>query len=169
MSLRLVILLAATPFPAFASQSVELKWQPSPSPDITGYDVYYGGSPSECTNEISAGDVTNLTVSGLADATTYYFEARAVNSLGLESGFSVETNYAIPTAAAILGEPLLSSNGVSIAVSGIPDYPYVVEASTDLVSWVTLGTNAPPFLFTDTNALQYPKRFYRAVYYQGGN
>jgi hypothetical protein len=48
-------------------------------------------------------------------------------------------------------------------VSGTAGYPYAVEASTNMVNWVILGTNNAPFIFVDTNASQFSHRFYRAV------
>lgn len=43
-----------------------------------------------------------------------------------------------------------------------PPFPIIVQASTNLVSWVNISTNTPPFIYTDTVS-QYPCRFYRAV------
>jgi Fibronectin type III domain len=163
-SLWAAILMAVIALPVIASQRVELEWNPSVSPDVVGYNIYYGGASDNYTNEVSVGSFTNLTVSGLADGATYYFSVKAVNGSGLESSYSVQTAYAVPTAAANLGRPLFSSNGVSIPVTGVPGYLYIVEASTDLVNWVELETNVTPLMFTDTNAWRYPKRFYRAVY-----
>jgi hypothetical protein len=159
------VLILFITFPTFASQNAELEWNPSVSPDVVGYDVYYGGSSGGYTNEVSVGDMTNLTVSGLSDGTSYYFAVRAINIFGLESDYSAQTAYAVPTAAAILGAPIFSSNGTSIPVSGIPGYLYVIEASTNMVNWVALQTNVTPLLFTDTNKWRYPERFYRAVYF----
>lgn len=157
-------LLLATTLTTFANQSVRLIWSPSPSPDIVGYDIYYGQASDDYTNEVSTGDVTNLTVSGLSDGTTYFFAARAVNGSGLESELSLQTSYTVPTAAARLGRPVFSSNGLSVAVTGVPGYLYAIQASTDLVNWISLQTNVSPLLFTDTNEGRYKRRFYRAVY-----
>ena len=158
--------VAATPR-AFANQSVELVWTPSSSPDVVGYNIYYGQANAEYTNEISVGNLTNLTVSGLSGGTTYYFAARALNSSGAESGFSLQTSYLVPVtvAAAIAGRPVFSSNGVSITITGQAGTTYVVQGSTNLVNWVSLDTNISPLLYTDTNASRYRRRFYRAVYF----
>jgi RHS repeat-associated protein len=71
------------------------------------------------------------------------------------------------------GEPLpltvtaagFNTNGqFQMMVSGGPDYSFVVQASADLSagSWVSIATNAIPFVFTDSANL--PRRFYRALY-----
>jgi hypothetical protein len=46
---------------------------------------------------------------------------------------------------------------------GVAGCNFVIQASTDLITWVNLQTNTSPFTFVDTNAWQYPRRFYRAV------
>ena len=59
------------------------------------------------------------------------------------------------------------SNGqITFNVSGVTNIPlqYVVQASTDLVNWVSLQTNTSPFVFVDTNASQFSQRFYRTYY-----
>ena len=108
--------------PTFASQSVELSWTPSSSPDVVGYDIYYGGASDNYTNEISAGKLTSLKVSGLADGTTYFFAAKAVNRSGIESGYSFQVSYSVPAVAAVWGTPVFTSNGVSIPLMGVPGY-----------------------------------------------
>jgi hypothetical protein len=54
--------------------------------------------------------------------------------------------------------------GARFTVSGVPGLQYIVQASTNLVNWVTLGTNTPPFEFFDPSSANLPKCFYRAVY-----
>jgi hypothetical protein len=51
----------------------------------------------------------------------------------------------------------------SLTCQGIPGCVFVIQASTNLSTWVNLQTNCSPFTFTDTNAAQYPRRFYRAA------
>jgi hypothetical protein len=160
-----LFLMAAIGMPACALQSVTLVWGPSTSGSVAGYNIYYGGANGNYTNMIPVGNVTNVTVKGLLDGTTYYFAAKAVNASGTESGFSNQTSYAVPTAAASLNAVIHQNAGFAFAVSGVAGYTYVVEASTDMVNWVPLETNTAPFSFSDPNTGRFNHRFYRSVYF----
>jgi hypothetical protein len=50
----------------------------------------------------------------------------------------------------------------TLTVSG-SSYRTVVQVSTNLVDWVGISTNTPPFSFTDSPAAAFPYLFYRAV------
>lgn len=146
------------------TSSVTIAWNRSMSPDVVGYIIYYGGASGIYTNEISAGNVTNMTISGLQDGSSYYFAARTVNSSGLESGFSTETLYTVSAVAALLQPAFSSSGKFSITVSGVSGYNYVIQASTNLTQWVPVQTNSAPFSFVDSKTRKFNQRFYRAVY-----
>jgi fibronectin type 3 domain-containing protein len=95
LSLLLVLL---TSFTAIATPST-LTWDPSPSSGVVGYKVYYrintsnfnlpfsGTSLTEGTSPIFTSN-TSLTLNIPEDGNIYYFTATAINSTGLESGFS---------------------------------------------------------------------------------
>jgi hypothetical protein len=51
----------------------------------------------------------------------------------------------------------------SIGGPGVPGCNFILQASTNLINWVNLATNPSPFAVVDTDAGQYPRRFYRAV------
>jgi hypothetical protein len=69
-----------------------------------------------------------------------------------------------PPAGAVLNVlPSSPGNPFRCSVTGLPGYNYAVQASPDLINWMTLVTNASPFVFVDTNAAL-SQRFYRAVY-----
>jgi len=58
--------------------------------------------------------------------------------------------------------PTLSGTGqISFDVNGITNCQYVVQASTDLVDWASIGTNISPFTFMDSDAGRFSQRFYR--------
>ena len=90
---------------AFATGSVTLAWNASTNPIVAGYNVYYGGASGTYTNEISAGNATNATISGLVEGTTYYFAATTYTSSGVESPFSSEVSYQVPLNAPIMNQP----------------------------------------------------------------
>jgi hypothetical protein len=57
---------------------------------------------------------------------------------------------------------VLTTNGTfQLTITSQPGQTNVVQASTNLVNWVSIRTNVGPFIFTDTNATNYPYRFYR--------
>jgi len=61
----------------------------------------------------------------------------------------------------------VSTNGqFQFDISGVTGLNYSVQASTNLVDWVPLGTNVSPFTFLDTNAAHFPQRFYRSGFVQ---
>jgi hypothetical protein len=148
--------------------SVTLAWTPSSSPNIAGYDIYYGTSSSNYTSSISVSNVTEVTILGLTSGTTYYFAAKTYSSSGSLSAFSPQISYMAGTTSAIpaaITLQLASPPGqFSFSVSGTSGFEYAVEASTNLVNWVVLGTNTAPFIFVDPNAGQFKHRFYRAIY-----
>ena len=59
------------------------------------------------------------------------------------------------------------SNGTfEVQLSGAANQKYILEASDDLKSWVSVATNAPassPFYMADPQATNYPYRFYRVM------
>ncbi|HEY1787170.1 MAG TPA: Ig-like domain-containing protein, partial [Verrucomicrobiae bacterium] len=100
---------------AQTTESVTLNWSASSSPNIVGYDIYYGGASGNYTNMISVGNVTTLTIPGLLVGVTYYFAATTVNSSGLQSGYSSQTSYT-PPPISTTNSPLVSITNV---VSGM--------------------------------------------------
>jgi len=74
-------------------QSATLAWDPSPGTDvITNYNLYYGAASATYTNKVAAGTNTTASISNLVDGTTYFFAATAVDTNGLESGYSTEVS-----------------------------------------------------------------------------
>ena len=147
--------------------SATLSWNASPSQNIAGYRIYYGRSSGNYDTFVPVSNVTNVNVRGLTSGLTYYFAATAVDSSGNQSAFSPEISGVVGTtisAAAILTSALATKAGqFGFAISGQSGSQYAIQASTDLVNWVTLQTNVSPFNFVDSNASQFSRRFYRTV------
>jgi len=90
--------LVATTLPVLGVQSVTLSWNPVTSANVAGYNVYDGSASGNYTNVTSVGNVTNATISGLTEGVTYYFAITTLSASGLESAYSSEISYTVPTA-----------------------------------------------------------------------
>ena len=131
------------------AQSVTLAWDASPDPSVTGYYLSYGGVTGVYTNTISAGASTSATVTGLVDGSTYYFAATSCDSMGIESAYSTEVVYTVPTSVtnAVLEIQIVNTNGIPdsviITASGTIPTLWSLQSSADLASWTTIkqGTN----------------------------
>jgi len=83
-------------FPALAG-NVTLSWNASTDPTVAGYNIYFWISGSVSTNQISVGDATGATISNLVAGATYSFAATTYNSSGVQSPFSTEVSFTVPT------------------------------------------------------------------------
>ena len=61
-------------------------------------------------------------------------------------------------------QPIAPVNGMfTLAVEGSAGLTYVIQASSDLIQWESVQTNQAPFTYTDEQAGQFTRRFYRTV------
>jgi hypothetical protein len=157
-------LLLSGVFSVCVAQSVMVEWNPSPTTNVVGYDIYFGILNGIYTNELQVGKTTNLVIPGLLNGIKYYFAATAVNSSGIQSSLSGQTSYTVPVAAAELGSPNYSNSKLSFTVTGTAGYNYAIQTSSNLLNWTSLQTNTSPWTFTDTNTKSFHQRFYRAIY-----
>ena len=79
-----------------ASQSVNLAWDPNSEPDLAGYRVYFGTGSDNYTQTMEV-ETPSATVPDLTEGVVYYFAVTAYNTEGVESGYSNEVSYAVPT------------------------------------------------------------------------
>jgi uncharacterized delta-60 repeat protein len=103
-----------------------------------------------------------LTGLALPRSTTFRARGFAVGGNYNSSSWFVET---ISGPGFAISDPLLSASGqFQFSASGRPGGVFVVEASPDLLTWVPLQTNtlgAGPLPFTDFQATNFTRRFYR--------
>ena len=153
--------------------SVTLGWNPSPSSGVAGYFIYYGTSSSNLTNSwavpVQGSGTTNVTINGLTSGQTYYFAAASFDSNYNQSTLSSAISLTAGAVAQATGGVLNALTGLPVgqfgfAFSGSSGAKYIVQASTDLIHWAALQTNSGSFNFVDSNAAQFPRRFYRTVY-----
>ena len=145
--------------------SVSLKWNPSSDTNVTSYNIYYGTVSGDYANEVTLGNVSGATISNLTYGVTYYFAATAVDSAGVESGFSNEAMFIIPgiltlSAGANPGDPMVIKFPVA------PGHWYEVQASVDLQSWSTIWqtgveSSNTTVQFSDPAIGSFPSRFFR--------
>jgi hypothetical protein len=153
-----------------AGQSVILNWQSSPDTNAAGYNIYYGTTSHRYTNTVNVGNVTSMTIDGLAEGTTYYFAATTYDAQNQESSFSNEATYDVPAAAItnVLATVQIRSAPAGqflLTITGPVNQSYDIEATEDFSIWTVIGTviiGADGSLdFADTNAASFQQRFYR--------
>jgi fibronectin type 3 domain-containing protein len=147
--------------PAQASQSVTLSWDLTGDKNIVGYKIYFGTSSQEYYDSVTVNSTNKATITGLDAGTTYYFAATSFNAAGMESPLSAEAAYTVPIPTTTLSAATKTAGQFSFNVSDTAGRVYVVQASTDLVNWVSVETNTAPFVFVDTAAASFKQRFYR--------
>ena len=80
-----------------STSQVTLAWNPGQATGVVAYNVYSGPASQVYTNMISVPGATNATITGLNPGATYFFSVTAVDIEGLESQFSNETSFTVPT------------------------------------------------------------------------
>jgi len=108
-SIVFVIFFLASPSLSYSAE-VTLAWDANTESDLAGYKVYYktgsSGEPYDGTEidqgdsginilleNLSTPDNPSFSLTGLQDSEFYYFVVTAVNSSGIESGYSTEVLY----------------------------------------------------------------------------
>lgn len=78
---------------------VTLAWDASTDPAVNAYSVYWGVGTRNYTNHVDVPGRTNtsVTISNILLGVTYYFAATCMATNGLESDFSVEVSYFVPS------------------------------------------------------------------------
>jgi hypothetical protein len=87
------LLILACSAPAIAAD-VTLTWDPNGESNLAGYKLYYGNASGVYGTPITLGIQTTYTITSLPPG-TYFFALKALNTLGLESGFSNEVSTTI--------------------------------------------------------------------------
>lgn len=58
---------------------------------------------------------------------------------------------------------LSSGKGLQLSITNDPGATIIIQASTNLVNWVSVSTNVAPFTVTNFDSTNFQERFYRAV------
>jgi len=92
------------------SNSIELSWNPSPTPTVQGYRIYYGTEISNLDQSIEVIGETTATISGLTVGQEYYFAVVAYNSEGQSA--QADTLFSATPTQSITLIPLNDANTV---------------------------------------------------------
>ena len=109
--------------------SATLEWTPSDDDSVVGYRIHWGIKSGTYTNSASVGNVTNATIRGLLEGTTYYFAATAHDADGVSSVFSNEATSSIPFR---VYSGIAAMNFYGVGRSGATN---VLEWSTNTINW----------------------------------
>ncbi len=172
--LTLALGFAASEVRLWGDQSVSLAWDASPTIDVVGYAVHYGGASRAYTNSLDVGDTTTSTVRGLEDGAIYYFAVTAYDSIGLHSEPSNEIRYQVPIPVPNpdAGVQLIMGSQAGVAAQirfqASPNANYELQATEDLQSWSTIWNSAPVptdqwLEIQDSDTTASGNRFYRLV------
>jgi hypothetical protein len=122
------------------SYSIDITWDASTDPTVTGYNVYQGGASRAYTNIVPVGlssqpmlEFSNIQIGG-----TYFFAVTSTGS-GLESAYSSEVSAQIPP-------PNFVVVGVQVQVTDNPSQPGPWKVYADLPV-ITLTNPVNPAYF----------------------
>lgn len=120
------------------------------------YQWYFGQ-----TNLLAGADTATLSLTNVQAAQAGDYSVLVNNVAGSVTSTAATLTVLVPSG--ILIAPSYSAGGVfQFNLAGAAGSNYVIEASTNLTDWIPLETNTSPFTFTDTNAVNFLLRFYRA-------
>lgn len=160
MKYYLLIFLLIVQF--LSAGEISLAWDNSP--DIKLNIVYYGTSSLYYTSHIFTRTNNQITISNLDSNIKYYFSVTSVNTNFIESTLSNEVSeypYSLTAKCEIS-----SNRHMNISFFGLSNHVYIIEASTNLLTWSNIYTTASQsnrqlINFTDTDMVKYQCRFYR--------
>ena|GEM_PF-2918274 len=169
--------------------AVSLSWNANTEAHLGGYRVLYGLASGDYTESVDVGNVTSVTLGGLAPQQIYYSVLVAYGMDGGESPpsdeisftpasaqplFTVET-MAAPSvddpslkasAATITDWSPLPTGGFGFTITAAPGQSLAVYASQDMLNWALLSivSNTTGRLrASDNEAGQLPGRYYQVL------
>jgi hypothetical protein len=120
--------------------------------------VLFNGTNADFTLN-SSNQITAIVPAG---ATTGPLSVIASGGLATSTGSFTVSN---PVIAPTLSLATVTNNQFQFTLNGTTGSNYVIQSSVNLTTsnWVSLTTNAAPFVFTETKVNSFPQRFYQAI------
>jgi hypothetical protein len=111
-------------------------------------------------------DATNstFTLNSVQGTNAGVYSVIVTNSAGSVTSTNATLTATGVSSAPQLSAPLFSNGTFTLTVNGNSGPDYIVQVTTDLVNWANIFTNhapAPPFVWSDVNAGNFSRRFYR--------
>jgi CxxC motif-containing protein (DUF1111 family) len=124
--------------------SISLAWDPSPSPGLTGYRIFYGTSAGDLDQFVDVGLVQSATVPDLAPGQTYYVTVAALSADGAGPASPTVLEAQPETAPAFLAlynadtvlEPEILFENSSALVTRVADRVRARHAREDIVNGI---------------------------------
>ena len=129
----------------------------------------YGGSLIWSLGNLAVGSGGTMTLNFQVNLTGTYTNAATVSATTMDpnpddDSVSVIASVAVTTPPVIAPRLILGGGGgFQLSVSNDVGANIIIQASTNLTSWIPVYTNFAPFTFTNFDTTNYQKRFYRAV------
>jgi PKD repeat protein len=123
--------------------SANLAWNASTSSNVGGYKVSYGQSSGSYSSTVDVGNKTTYSVPNLQEGTKYYFAVKAYDSAKtVESAYSNETNFTVPTTASALTADFTASKTSGVASLSVSFTPVTTGTITSW-KWDFPGSQTP--------------------------
>jgi hypothetical protein len=160
------------PSPALVCQqlnatSLELGWPVNSNPNVTGYEIYYGGATGVYTNwTYVPAATTNLIVSGLTPGLTYYFNALTLNGSGGLGVYLGEISTTMAYTARLALSPVRTRNivtSMNFTATGQVPNSWVIQMSTNFVDWVPFQNGVGQTVNVNLPLSKAPQEFFRLV------
>jgi hypothetical protein len=147
--------------------------QPASQTVLMGSNVTFsvgvsGSTPLSYQWQFNGGNLSDATASSFTTnnvqiASAGSYSVVVTNAYGAVVSSNAVLTVLLPMPPDILTAPAFGVGGLfQFNLAGAAGSNYVIAASTNLTDWLPLETNTSPFTFADTNAMNFPLRFYRA-------
>src|SRR5262245_53481999 len=116
--------------PSAYAQTIKLAWDPSPDSSVAGYNIYRSQQSGVYSTPVNGSNIvttTSFADSGVHSGITYYYVVTAVNTSGVQSGYSNEILATVP---------VLTTNKAPVVNAG-PDQAITLPAKATLAANAT--------------------------------
>jgi hypothetical protein len=116
-------------------------------------------------SNIAGATNATLTINHTTAASAGNYSVSVSNTAGVTNSATVPLTVITDMTPTMTVPAMAAANGqFNFQVAGVAGENYVVQATSDFITWIPVVTNTSPFTFTESNAALYGQRYYRSVY-----